>query len=75
MGRQVVAPASLGPASKFLRSLTPFDGAALALAFESLKPEQLQVAYDYYEAFPAEIDAWLAEAATSTPDYLRTNFP
>ena len=27
------------------------------------------------EAFPEEIDAWLAEDAKITPEYLRANFP
>jgi uncharacterized protein (DUF433 family) len=51
------------------------DREALAKAFESLRPEQLQAAYDYYATFPEEIDAWLEEAANITPGYLHANFP
>ena len=51
------------------------DRAALARAFETLTPQQLQAAYDYYEAFPEEIDARLAADDQITPAYLRANFP
>jgi len=51
------------------------DKTALAEAFESVTPEQLDAAYAYYDAFPEEIDAWLEEAAKITPEYLRSHFP
>jgi uncharacterized protein (DUF433 family) len=51
------------------------DRAALSEALETLEPKQLQAALDYYDAFPEEIDDWLAEAAKITPEYLRANFP
>lgn len=51
------------------------DRAATAEALDSLTPEQLQAAFDYYAAFPKEIDKRLAEDEKITPEYLRANFP
>jgi uncharacterized protein (DUF433 family) len=51
------------------------DRAAVAEVFETLSLEQLQAAYDYYEAFPKEIDERLASEEKITPEYLRARFP
>lgn len=51
------------------------DRAATAEALDSLTPEELQAAFDYYEAFPDEIDERLTREAEITPEYLRARFP
>jgi uncharacterized protein (DUF433 family) len=51
------------------------DRAATVEALGSLTPEQLQAAFDYYAAFPEEIDERLARDAQITPEYLRARFP
>lgn len=51
------------------------DRAATAEALDSLTPGELRVAFQYYEAFPAEIDERLAQEEEVTPEYLRAHFP
>lgn len=51
------------------------DRNATAAALDMLTPEQLQAAFEYYAAFPAEIDERLRREAEITPEYIRAKYP
>lgn len=47
------------------------DRGATAEALDMLTPERIQAAFDYYAAFPEEIDARLAREAEITLEHVR----
>src|SRR5437867_731128 len=47
------------------------DETRLSTAYHWLTPQQLQAALQFYSLFPAEIDDWLADEATITPERVR----